>query len=319
MTSESTLDQRVEQLLNAGKLSSAEASRLRGTFERQRDQEARLDRAVGTSRRASGRLVPLLVLLFVCFALGAAFSWLLTPGAELAPTLLTTEPSAPTDGRPIDLSQLDAERRETMQRSLPLMTGVIPLSILALLGIVLVFIYNGLISAREQVNAGWAQVENVYQRRLDLVPVLVDAVQTYTEHERDTLTELTEARAGALAASGALAGSAPVSAEQLRAIEASQGKIEAALSRLFAVVEAYPELKANRNFLSLQDQLEGTENRVAVERRNYNEFSRRYNTQLQTFPSNLVAQMMGFDAKPYFEAEAAALEAPEDPFGRRQG
>jgi LemA protein len=199
------------------------------------------------------------------------------------------------------------------------MVGVIPLGILALLAVVLVLVYNGLVSAREQVNAGWAQVENVYQRRLDLVPVLVDAVQTYTEHERDTLTELTEARAGALAAAGALGGVAPASTEQLRAIEASQGKIESALSRLFAVVEAYPDLKASRNFVSLQDQLEGTENRVAMERRNYNEFSRRYNTQLQTFPSNLVAQMMGFESKPYFEAEEAALKAPDDPFGRRQG
>lgn len=206
-----------------------------------------------------------------------------------------------------------------MNRSLPLMVGVIPLGILALLGVVLVLIYNGLVSAREQVNAGWAQVENVYQRRLDLVPVLVDAVQTYTEHERETLTELTEARAGALQAASTLGGAAPQSVEQLRAIEASQGQIESALGRLFAVVEAYPELKASRNFVSLQDQLEGTENRVAMERRSYNEFSRRYNTQLQTFPSNLVAQMMGFESKPYFEAEETALEAPEDPFGRRQG
>ena len=204
-----------------------------------------------------------------------------------------------------------------MKRSLPIMMGIIPLGIFALLGLGLVLLYNSLVSSREQVNAGWAQVENVYQRRLDLVPVLVDAVQSYTDHERETLAELTQARAGALQVSGALGGAIPETAEQLQAIEASQGKIESALARLFAVVEAYPDLKASRNFLSLQDQLEGTENRVAMERRNYNEFSRRYNTQLQTFPANLVAQMMGFQSKPYFQAEQAALQAPQDPFGRR--
>ena len=101
-------------------------------------------------------------------------------------------------------------------------------------------------------------------------------------------------------------------------IQAQQG-LGAALGRLFVVVERYPELKATQNFLSLQDQLEGTENRVAMERRNYNEFSRRYNTRLQTFPSNVVASMMGFEAKPYFEAEDSALQAPEDPFGRHSG
>jgi LemA protein len=238
--------------------------------------------------------------------------------AQPAVSFVTAEAPKPVAGRPIDLSQLDAERIHTMKRSLPLMVAVIPLSIVALLGVALVLVYNGLVSSREQVNAGWAQVENVYQRRLDLVPVLVDAVQTYTEHERETLARLTEARAGALAAAGALGGAAPDSAEQLRAVEASQARIESGLARLFAVVEAYPDLKASSNFLSLQDQLEGTENRVAVERRNYNEFSRRYNTQLQTFPSNVVAQMMGFESKPYFEAEETALEAPGDPFGRHQ-
>ncbi len=317
MASEVSLDQRVEQMLAAGKLSAEEAARLKSTFQRQTDEGALLRSAGSATLRARRRIVPLLVLLLVTFALGATFSWLLSPPAEPAALLATTPPAVPVEGRPIDLSQLDAERTHTMKRSLPLMVSVIPLGILALLGVVLVLVYNGLISSREQVNAGWAQVENVYQRRLDLVPVLVDAVQTYTEHERETLTQLTEARAGALAAAGALGGAAPDSAEQLRAIEASQGRIESALARLFAVVEAYPDLKASGNFLSLQDQLEGTENRVAVERRNYNEFSRRYNTQLQTFPSNLVAQMMGFESKPYFEAEDAALEAPDDPFGRR--
>lgn len=318
MATETSLDQRIEHMLSTGKLSADEAARLQTTFRRQGDEERRLQQASAAPRNMR-RLRPLIVLLVVAFALGAASGWLLTPSAGPGVALTTAGPTATAEGRPIDLSQLDAERRQSMNRSLPLMVGVIPLGILALLGVVLVLIYNGLVSAREQVNAGWAQVENVYQRRLDLVPVLVDAVQTYTEHERETLTELTEARAGALQAASTLGGAAPQSVEQLRAIEASQGQIESALGRLFAVVEAYPELKASRNFVSLQDQLEGTENRVAMERRSYNEFSRRYNTQLQTFPSNLVAQMMGFESKPYFEAEETALEAPEDPFGRRQG
>ncbi len=191
--------------------------------------------------------------------------------------------------------------------------------VLAILGGLLMFMYNGLVSSREQVNAGWAQVENVYQRRLDLVPLLVDAVQTYTEHERETLTQLTEARANAMQASGTLGSQVPDTVDQLKAMEVSQGAVESALARLFAVVESYPELKASQNFLSLQDQMEGTENRLAIERRNYNEFSRRYNTRLQTFPSNLVAEMLGFQSKPYFEAEPKALKNLADPFGRHQG
>ena len=202
-----------------------------------------------------------------------------------------------------------------MNRSLPLSFGIVSIGVLAVLAALLVFFYNGLIGAREQVNAGWAQVENVYQRRLDLVPLLVDAVQTYTDHERETLTELTQARANALQVSGAIGG-APQSLEQLKAIEASQGEVASAMARLFAIVENYPSLKASRNFLSLQDQIEGTENRVAMERRNFNEFSRRYNTRLQTFPGNIVAELLGFEAKPYFQAETQALKGLEDPFGR---
>lgn len=205
-----------------------------------------------------------------------------------------------------------------MDRSHPLSIRTVFVGMLALLGAVLAFLYNGLVSSREQVNAAWAQVENVYQRRLDVVPLLIDAVQTYTEHERETLTALTRARAEAIQAGGAVGG-APKTVEQLEAIQAAQGNLESALGRLFAVVENYPDLKASRNFLSLQDQIEGTENRVAMERRGYNELSRRYNTRLQTFPGNMVAAMLGFQAKPYFEAEPRALDGLDDPFGRRGG
>lgn len=186
----------------------------------------------------------------------------------------------------------------------------------AVMGIAILLIYNSLVDAREKVNAGWAQVENQYQRRLDLVPVLIDGVETYIQHERETLTALTEARASALGAASTLAGNPPETEQQLRALEASQGKVQAALTRLFAVVENYPNLKASQNFLALQDQIEGTENRIAVERRNYNEWSRRYNTRMQKFPSNVIADALGFTAKPYFQAQTAALESLPDPFGR---
>lgn len=319
MAEDLTLDQRVAQMLAAGRLSREEAERLQATFRGQSERDAPLH-AAADSRRTGRRLAPLLWLLVFVFLLGAASAWLLVPGADgVSEQAAATAASEPAPGRPIDLSQLELERTTTMKRSLPILLGVIPLGIFALLGAALVLVYNGLISAREQVNAGWAQVENVYQRRLDLVPVLVDAVQTYTEHERETLADLTAARASALQTAGALAGGTPETAEQLRAVEASQGRVESALTRLLAVVENYPDLKAGSNFLSLQDQLEGTENRVAMERRNYNEFSRRYNTRLQTFPSNLVGGMMGFESKPYFEAEDRALEAPDDPFGRHSG
>ena len=205
-----------------------------------------------------------------------------------------------------------------MNRSLPFSIGIVAVGVMAVLAALMVFFYNGLISAREQVNAGWAQVENVYQRRLDLVPLLIDAVQEYAGHERETLTALTKARADAIRVQDAIGG-VPQSLEQLEAIEAAQGKVESTLARLLAVVENYPDLKASGNFLTLQDQIEGTENRVAMERRNYNEFSRRYNTRLQTFPGNIVADMMGFEAKPYFQAETKALEGLGDPFNRKGG
>ena len=203
-----------------------------------------------------------------------------------------------------------------MSRTRTLSVTVVVLLVVVIIGGGYLLLYNSLVSSRERVNAGWAQVENVYQRRLDLVPVLIDAVMTYMEHERETLAELTRARARAVEVSGMLGGQAPQTAEQLEAIEASQGAVTSALARLFAVVESYPDLKASQNFLALQDQIEGSENRIAVERRNYNEFARRYNTRVQTFPANLVADTSGFEPKPYFEAETAALRGLEDPFGR---
>ena len=311
-----TEDSRIDRMLAESKLTAEEAERLRESLAARARREAPLSAA--GARRGRRPLWLLIGSLTLFFLVGAATHWWLgEPGtvAPLAGTESTT--SAVPEGRLIDLSGLSEERSITMNRSLPLSFAIVTVGVLAVLAGLLVFFYNGLVGAREQVNSGWAQVENVYQRRLDLVPLLVDAVQTYTEHERETLTSLTQARANAMQVTGAI-GSAPQTVEQLKAIEAAQGEVESALARLFAIVENYPDLKASRNFLSLQDQIEGTENRVAMERRNYNEFSRRYNTRLQTFPGNIVADMMGFEAKPYFEAEGRALKGLEDPFGRRR-
>jgi len=314
---EETEDARIERMLNQGKLTAEEAERLRRSLGAARHREEAFQRAAGLARNRRPIML-LLALLALFFLLGIGTHWLLSESMGVGTQIATNEPpaSARPEGRLIDLSELSGERSNTMNRSVPLSIGMVLIGLLAVLGGLIAFFYNGLITAREQVNAGWAQVENVYQRRLDLVPLLVDAVQTYTDHERETLTELTAARARAIELNGAIGSDAPHTVEQIKAIEASQGRVESALARLFAVVENYPDLKASRNFLTLQDQIEGTENRVAIERRNYNEFSRRYNTRLQVFPSNIVGQMMGFESKPYFEAEGRALKGLGDLFGR---
>lgn len=312
-------DRLVERMLAAGKLTPEEAERLRGSLAAHAEREAPLRAAAAPRERR--RLWLLIGSLLVVFLLGAATAYLLgdPAGGNAAPSpSIGSDTSASPEGRLIDLSGLSDERSRTMNRSLSVSVGVVTLGMLAVLAGIFVVSYNGLVEAREQVNSGWAQVENVYQRRLDLVPLLVDAVQTYTDHERETLTELTRARTATMQVRGAIGG-APQTADQLKAIEASQGELASAVARLFAVVENYPALKANSNFLALQDQMEGTENRVAMERRHYNEFSRRYNTRLQSFPGNIVADMMGFEPKPYFEAEAKALKGIKDPFGRRNG
>ena len=311
--------QRIDQLVAVGKLTDDEAARLRESMHTQAERDAPLREAAAARPQARRRLVPLLALLAIVFALGALTVWLYSSSAP--PALGNRAQRSAGRARPGPAHRSPKTRRGEEYHHEPFTSHVIrahtAVPSWSCWAVCWLFFYNGLVSAREQVNAGWAQVENVYQRRLDLVPVLVDAVQTYTEHERETLTELTAARANALQLSGAVSGSAPETAEQVKAIEASQGRVESALARLFAVVENYPDLKASSNFLGLQDQLEGTENRVAMERRSYNEFSRRYNTRLQTFPSNLVASMMGFESKPYFQAEETALKPSEDPFGRR--
>jgi LemA protein len=323
MATQDSDENRIARMLREGKLTQEEADRLLGSIHAQQARDEALARHI--ERRADPvrqRLVLLLVLCGVFFVFGTVSGTLWfqpqDAGTGTETVSLTPLPADQPEGRLIDLAGLNQERRMTMEKARNLSYSIFVIVIAAVVGVAILLIYNGLIDAREKVNAGWAQVENQYQRRLDLVPVLIDGVKTYMDHERETLTVLTEARANALGASNALAGQAPETEAQLRAIEASQGKVQSALARLFAVVENYPDLKASRNFLSLQDQIEGTENRIAVERRNYNEWSRRYNTRTMKFPSNVIASVMGFAGKPYFQAETAALEGLQDPFGRQQ-
>jgi len=172
--------------------------------------------------------------------------------------------------------------------------------------------YNKLVAGEEGVKSAWAQVQNAYQRRLDLIPNLVSTVKGYAAHEKETLAQITEARAKV--------GSMQVGPEILndpakfQQFQQAQGQLGSVLSRLMVVMERYPDLKANQNFLELQNQLEGTENRISVERRRYNDAAQAFNTFLRQIPNNFIAKLSGFQAKAYFEADAAAAQAPSVKF-----
>lgn len=167
--------------------------------------------------------------------------------------------------------------------------------------------YNTMVSKDEQVEAQWANVQNVYQRRADLVPNLVNTVKGAADFERSTLTDVIEARAKATSVNISPDNLTP---ENIQRFQQAQGELSGALSRLLVSVERYPELKANQNFLELQAQLEGTENRIAVERRKFNETVQDYNSYIRSFPRNIVAGMFDFEKKGYFEADASAQSAP---------
>ena len=167
--------------------------------------------------------------------------------------------------------------------------------------------YNGLVDADAEVEKKWADVESVYQRRADLIPNLVATVKGYAEHEESTLQAVTDARTRATSITIDPATATP---EQMEAWMAAQDEVSGALGRLLAVAESYPDLKANQNFLQLQAQLEGTENRISVERQKYNEAVKEYNVMVRRFPNNIIASMFGFDAKSMFEAQAGAEVAP---------
>jgi LemA protein len=172
-------------------------------------------------------------------------------------------------------------------------------------------LYNGLVKAEEQVNAQWGNVENQYQRRADLVPNLVATVKGYAAHEQSTLEGVVEARAKATQVS---IDPTNLNEQTMAQFQQVQGELGSAISRLLVSVEAYPDLKANRNFLDLQAQLEGTENRIATERTRFNEAAQTYNTTIRKFPNVIFAGLFGFQAKPYFKAEAGAEKAPEVQF-----
>ncbi|BDX36872.1 hypothetical protein CYCD_02270 [Tenuifilaceae bacterium CYCD] len=173
--------------------------------------------------------------------------------------------------------------------------------------------FNNMVTKEEAVTSQWGNVENVYQRRLDLIPNLVNTVKGYAAHEQETFTKVIEARAKATQIN---INPEKLDANSLKQFQAAQSELSSALSRLMVVVEQYPDLKANQNFLDLQAQLEGTENRIAVERRKFNEMAQDYNTYIRKFPKNIWASIFGFEKKVYFEAEAGAEKAPKVDFGK---
>ncbi|PID94070.1 MAG: LemA family protein [Bacteroidetes bacterium] len=167
--------------------------------------------------------------------------------------------------------------------------------------------YNSLVSAEEGVEAQWAQVENVYQRRADLIPNLVNTVKGYADFEQQTLTKVVEARAKATSIN---VDPTHISQEGIARFQAAQEQLSGALSRLLVTIEKYPELKANQNFLELQAQLEGTENRITVERNKFNEKARSYNTSIRRFPKKIFANLFDFERKGYFKAKEGSEEPP---------
>ena len=186
-------------------------------------------------------------------------------------------------------------------------TWIIVVVILALLFLTGIRRYNRFITIEERVTNQWANVESVYQRRADLIPNLVSTVRGYADFEQETLTQVIEARAKATSVN---VDANNLNPQSLAAFQQAQEGLGSALSRLLVTIERYPELKANQNFLELQSQLEGTENRIAVERRRYNEVVREYNTGIRRFPSNVIASVTGFEPKGYFEATEGSETAP---------
>lgn len=189
------------------------------------------------------------------------------------------------------------------------------LTLILLLGFVASFMsscsYNNLVSKEEAVTSQWAQVENAYQRRADLIPNLVNTVKGYADFEKETLTKVIEARAKATQVNLNVDDLTP---ENIAKFEQAQAGLSSALSRLLVVAEQYPNLKANQNFLELQAQLEGTENRISVERNKFNTSVQDYNTLVRKFPSNLTAMMFGFKPKAYFQSREGSDKAPEVKF-----
>ena len=192
-----------------------------------------------------------------------------------------------------------------------LKTILIIVGIALVLGVIMISPYNKMVQKDESCSKAWADVENAYQRRMDLIPNLVKTVQGAAEYEKGTLTEVIEARAKATSVQ---VDPSNLTEESIAKFQAAQDQLSSALSRLMVVIERYPELKANENFLELQAQLEGTENRIAVERGKFNEVVNDYNSYIRRFPNNIVAGMFNFEKKGYFKAAEGADKAPEVEF-----
>ncbi|CDE31444.1 MAG TPA: LemA family protein [Prevotella stercorea] len=195
-----------------------------------------------------------------------------------------------------------------MKKNKGLIITVVVIALVAIWGI---SSYNGLVSMDENVSNSWANVETQYQRRSDLIPNLVNTVKGYAKHESQTLEAVMAARSQATQVKIDPSNCTP---QQLAAYQKAQGDVTTALGKLLAITENYPDLKANQNFLELQSQLEGTENRINVARKDFNDTAKKYNTSLRRFPRNIIASMFGFEKRNYFEAEAGAEKAPKVEF-----
>lgn len=185
------------------------------------------------------------------------------------------------------------------------------IGVVAVVAIFFYATYNGFVNREEGLKSAWSNVETQYQRRADLIPNLVNTVKGYAAHETQTLNEVTEARARATSINLSADDLTP---ERLAQFQRAQAEVRSALGRLIAVSESYPDLKTNQNFLELQAQLEGTENRIAVARKDFNAAAQQYNVSVRRFPANLVARMFGFGQKPYFESAEGAAAAPQVTF-----
>ncbi|MDY4854377.1 MAG: LemA family protein [Prevotella sp.] len=188
---------------------------------------------------------------------------------------------------------------------------IIPVGIIVVLVMWAIGGYNGMVKMDEQVQNKWANVETQYQRRADLIPNLVSTVKGYAKHEQQTLEDVVKARSEATQVKVDAENLTP---EKLAAFQKAQSGVSSALGRLLAVAENYPDLKANQNFLELQSQLEGTENRITVARKDFNDAAKSYNQSIRQFPKNILAGMFGFEKKSYFEAEAGSEKAPKVEF-----
>lgn len=195
-----------------------------------------------------------------------------------------------------------------MKKNKGLIITIVVIVLVALWGI---SSYNGLVEMDEKVSNQWANVETQYQRRSDLIPNLVNTVKGYAKHESQTLEAVMAARSQATQVKIDPSNCTP---QQLAAYQKAQGDVTTALGKLLAITENYPDLKANQNFLELQSQLEGTENRINVARKDFNDTAKKYNTSLRRFPRNIIASMFGFEKRNYFEAEAGAEKAPKVEF-----